>query len=159
MNCVRCGRPLGASAQHNDVFEKMHYTCFHYEFEHPGDPDVECSAGGCPAAGLGLPSLRFRVEGVDLFQAGNTVIPAILALRALGLTVEQVGDDFVARLGRATFRADDPVGVLGLVKLAEVRHPWSATDAEIDTVLSEFWPSPPPDGAREAEPDVDDSPQ
>lgn len=154
MICVRCGRPVCASAQQYDVFEKMHYTCFHYEFEHDGDPDVECSAGGCPAAGLGLPSLRFRVEGVDLFQAGNTVIPAILALRALGLTVEQVGDDFIARLDGATFRADDPVAVLGLVKLAEVRHPWWASDAEIDTVLSELWLDRPPDAAPGAEPHV-----
>ena len=34
-----------------DVFEGMHYVCFHYEFEHdPADPDEECSAGGCPSA-------------------------------------------------------------------------------------------------------------
>ena len=30
-----------------DVFEQMHYVCFHYEFEHdPFDPDEECTAGG-----------------------------------------------------------------------------------------------------------------
>lgn len=36
-----------------DVFEGMHYVCFHYEFEH-GDTDVdaECAAGGCPSASL-----------------------------------------------------------------------------------------------------------
>lgn len=28
--------------------------------------------------------------------------------------------------------------VLGLVKLAETRHPWSATDTEIDEILQEF---------------------
>ena len=43
----------------------MHYTCFHYEFEHLGDPDVECNAGGCPAAGIGSPSFRFRIEAAD----------------------------------------------------------------------------------------------
>ncbi len=112
--------------------------CFHYEFEHPGDPDVECTAGWCPAAGLSLPSLRLRVDGVDLFAAGNTVVPAILALRELGFTVAKVEDDFVAQLPDATFRADDPVTVLGLVKLAEVRRPWWATDAEIDRAIAEF---------------------
>ncbi len=36
-----------------DVFEQMHYVCFHYEFEHdPVDPDEECSAGGCPSASI-----------------------------------------------------------------------------------------------------------
>jgi hypothetical protein len=23
-----------------DTFERMHWSCFHYEFEHAGDPDV-----------------------------------------------------------------------------------------------------------------------
>lgn len=127
-----------ASAEQYEVFEGMHYTCFHYEFEHEGDPDVECSAGGCPAAGAGLLPLRFRVAGVEISQAGNTVVPAILALRSLGFTVERVDGDFVARLPAAMFRAEDPVAVLGLVKLAETRHPWSATDREIDDVLAEF---------------------
>ena len=34
-----------------DVFEQMHYLCFHYEFEDdPYDVDEECGAGGCPSA-------------------------------------------------------------------------------------------------------------
>lgn len=138
LDCVRCGRAVEASKEQYEVFERMHYTCFHYEFEHPGDPDVECSAGGCPAGGLGFPSLRFRIEGVDLVQAGNTVVPSVLALRALGFTVSHVGPDFVARLGDSRFQADDPVAVLGLVKLAETRHPWRASDSEIDQVIAEF---------------------
>jgi hypothetical protein len=33
-----------------DVFEQMHWVCFHYEFEHdPYDPDEECGAGACPS--------------------------------------------------------------------------------------------------------------
>lgn len=78
LTCARCGRSVEASKDHYEVFERMHYTCFHYEFEHPGDPDVECFGGGCPAAGLGFPSLRFRIEGVELAQAGNTVVPQSL---------------------------------------------------------------------------------
>jgi hypothetical protein len=31
----------------------MHYSCFHYEFEHdPFDPDEECTADGCPSAAI-----------------------------------------------------------------------------------------------------------
>lgn len=116
----------------------MHYVCFHYEFEHAGDPDVECLAGGCPASGCSLPSRLMRTNGVDLFQAGNTVVPAILALRAMGYVVEQHGGTFSAAAGCARFSADDPVAVLGLVKLAEVRRPWQAADSEIDDVLAEF---------------------
>jgi hypothetical protein len=83
-----------------------------------------------------------RVGGTDLAQAGNTVIPAILALRRLGYRVSQLGDTFAADysslFGSARFVAEDPVALLGLVKLSEVRRPWSATDAEISEVLSEF---------------------
>lgn len=80
--CRQCGKPVIASAADYEVFEQMHYVCFHYEFEHEGDPDVECLAGGCPASGLSLPSGLMRTDGVDLVQAGNTVVPAILVLRA-----------------------------------------------------------------------------
>lgn len=103
---------------------------------HRGDPDtvtwVRCGAG------LGMPSLRGRVEGVDLSPAGNTVVPAILALRALGFTVSHTGTDFVARLGNSRFQADDPVAILGLVKLVEIPRPWRASDAEIDQVITEL---------------------
>jgi hypothetical protein len=34
----------------------MHYVCFHYEFEHSGDVDRECSAGGCPSRRVDLTS-------------------------------------------------------------------------------------------------------
>ena len=58
-----------------------------YEFEHKGDPDVECAAGGCPAAGVSVPAARLRFSGHDLVQAGNTVVRAILALESLGNAV------------------------------------------------------------------------
>ena len=137
--CHRCGKPVVASAVDYDVFEQMHHVCFHYEFEHHGDPDVECLAGGCPASGLSLLSRLFRTEGADLVQAGDTVVPAILVLRSLGYVVERQGHLFVARGSSARFAAEDPVAVLGLVKLAEARQPWRATDSEIDDIAAEFF--------------------
>lgn len=52
--CRRCSRP--AATPDYEIFERMHYVCFHYEFEH-GDVDVdqECTAGGCPSRALGKP--------------------------------------------------------------------------------------------------------
>jgi hypothetical protein len=51
--CRRCGRPVRANSDDYATFERMHYVCFHYEFEHdPVDPDEECGAGGCPSASL-----------------------------------------------------------------------------------------------------------
>ena len=51
--CRRCGRAAKSSATNFEIFEQMHYVCFHYEFEH-GDVDVdeECNAGGCPSASI-----------------------------------------------------------------------------------------------------------
>ncbi len=51
--CRRCKRPVVLEADRYEVFEQMHYVCFHYEFEHdPVDPDEECGAGGCPSGAL-----------------------------------------------------------------------------------------------------------
>jgi hypothetical protein len=46
--CVRCGRPVIENAGYYEVFEKMHWLCFHLEFEHKGDPDLACSDPSCP---------------------------------------------------------------------------------------------------------------
>ena len=136
--CRRCHLPVEASADNYDVFEQMHYVCFHFEFEHQGDPDIECAAGGCPAAGIRVPARYLRTEGVDLVAAADTVIPAILALEDNGFTVTQEADLVVARAANIRFAAEDPVTVLGLVKLAETRRPWRADDQEIDDVLGRF---------------------
>lgn len=52
--CRRCDRKV-ESELYSTVFERMHYACFHYEFEH-GDIDVDedCEAGGCPSRSAGL---------------------------------------------------------------------------------------------------------
>jgi hypothetical protein len=131
-------RASAIGVQDYDVFDQMHYVCFHFEFEHHGNPDVECTAGGRPAAGIRVPSRNERTDGVDLVTAAHTVVPAILALEANGFTVTQEADLIIARAGNTRFAAQDPVAVLGLVKLAETRRPWRADDAEIDDVLGRF---------------------
>ncbi|MGX7678692.1 hypothetical protein ACSMXN_18405 [Jatrophihabitans sp. DSM 45814] len=61
--CKRCGRPVRVNADRYDVFEGMHYVCFHYEFEHdPADPDEECNAGGCPSFKLDAPPRQLRTD-------------------------------------------------------------------------------------------------
>jgi hypothetical protein len=40
--CRRCQRPAEVSRDQFEVFEQMHYVCFHDEFEHdPAGPDEE----------------------------------------------------------------------------------------------------------------------
>lgn len=49
--CLRCGFPVVKSADDYETFERMHWICFHYEFEHghDRDPDVPCTDPGCPS--------------------------------------------------------------------------------------------------------------
>ena len=73
--------------------------------------------------------------------AGNTVVPGILALEAAGFEVT-----IQARANRTTvqavrngevYTAEDPVTVLGLVKLVELRgEAWQATDDQIARTLA-----------------------
>src|SRR5882757_4864722 len=53
--CRRCRRPVRVSRNYYETFERMHYVCFHYEFEHDlsnqdTDPDEDCGVPGCPSA-------------------------------------------------------------------------------------------------------------
>ena len=58
------------------MFERMHYVCFHYEFEHrSADPDETCGFAGCPSSTLG-DGQRDVVELVrELFLETATDVP------------------------------------------------------------------------------------
>ena len=59
--CAHCGIGVERNLARYEVFEKMHWAYFHYEFEHdPFDPDEECNAGGCPSAHLDSPPRQLR---------------------------------------------------------------------------------------------------
>jgi len=46
--CRRCQRAITTDpALASDMFEGMHWLCFHLEFEHTGDPDVPCGDPTC----------------------------------------------------------------------------------------------------------------
>ncbi|WP_165956758.1 hypothetical protein [Kribbella antibiotica] len=50
--CMRCGKPVQETREDYEVFERMHWDCFHFEFEHNlyGDiaEDVDCGQPSCP---------------------------------------------------------------------------------------------------------------
>ena len=77
-----------------------------------------------------------------IVAAANTVVPALLALEALGYCVEVTKrDNPVCRATRdeESYVADDPVTALGLVELVELRGlAWTASDAEIEAARHRF---------------------
>ena len=75
----------------------------------------------------------------EIAHAGNTVVPALLALEALGYEISIQGDLVTAAAPDGRFVAADPVSVLGLVKLVEARSwNWRASDDEIDATLGRY---------------------
>jgi hypothetical protein len=70
--------------------------------------------------------------------AGNTVAPAVLALEGMGFAVrfERNSDSCEATRGDEQYLAADPVELLGLVKLVEMRGwDWAAADDDLEDVM------------------------
>lgn len=44
---MRCQQPVVKNAEHYEAFERMHWVCFHLEYEHQGDPDEPCPDPSC----------------------------------------------------------------------------------------------------------------
>ena len=104
------------------------------------DPGV--AARDQPDALRAMAGIRTLMQNIA--AAGNTVVPALLALEKLGFNVS-VGRDgggrdlFEATRGDESYLAEDPVSVLGLVKLIEMRSwEWRPSDLEIDEVLKRY---------------------
>ncbi len=79
----------------------------------------------------------------QIADAGNTLVPAILTLRALGFTVTREerddGDWWLAQADNLELRASDPLKLLGLAELRRARgSKWKATDSKIDEILREY---------------------
>lgn len=46
--CKACGKPVVKNKDRYEIFEHMHYLCFHLEYEHGEyDPDEVCNVPGC----------------------------------------------------------------------------------------------------------------
>ncbi|MBR1176138.1 hypothetical protein JQ617_19440 [Bradyrhizobium sp. KB893862 SZCCT0404] len=78
--------------------------------------------------------------------AGNTEVPAYLALVELGYSVDRVGKEggerWIATKGALELVADRPLELLGLCLLRSKRGArWQAADSEIDEYLKRFYPT------------------
>ena len=80
-----------------------------------------------------------RRECMQISLAANTMAPAYLAILSKGFVVTTSGDMMVAEKGQHRFVAEEPVSLLGLIALAEVRgEEWQASDDEIAAFLRNF---------------------
>ncbi|MGE5391621.1 MAG: hypothetical protein ACM3PE_11225 [Deltaproteobacteria bacterium] len=47
--CIRCGNPVRVSRDKYEFYDRMHWICYHLEFEHSEyDPDEPCEDPNCP---------------------------------------------------------------------------------------------------------------
>jgi hypothetical protein len=78
-------------------------------------------------------------------NAGNTVVPAVLAIQEKGFAVRcersdlQTDETWYAETEDLRFSASDPLSLLGLITMVEARgENWEAQDSEIERFLNEF---------------------
>jgi hypothetical protein len=79
----------------------------------------------------------------NLTAAGNTAVPALLVLEKMGFQISvkdmESGQLVIATRKDEQYSADDPVTVLGLIKLVEIRGwQWPATDSQIDQTIRKY---------------------
>jgi hypothetical protein len=78
---------------------------------------------------------------MHISAAANVVVPAYLAILSKGYKIAPGGvqNGLVATRGDDSFLADDPITLLGLIAMAELRGArWHASDQEIDDYLMRF---------------------
>ena len=81
---------------------------------------------------------------MKLAAAGNTEVPAYLAVKEMGYTITVKDLSNKEKLWSAAkdgdeFLGGDPLEILALIKLYEVRgESWQANDSEIDKFLQDY---------------------
>ena len=78
---------------------------------------------------------------IKITDCGNTEVPAYLALQQRGYAVtwSEDGGYWIATSDNCVFSADNPVSLLGIAALYEIRgQEWKASDEEIDGFIEQF---------------------
>lgn len=80
-----------------------------------------------------------------LADAANTLYPCVLALRAEGFAVtrtdSELGERWHTSRGDLVVSADDPLQLLGLARMRDLRGAdWRVADEELEALLAEYVP-------------------
>ena len=80
------------------------------------------------------------MTSIQIAAAGNAEVPAYLALVARGFKVSfDHQSAWTATKGEASFVADSPLQLLGVVAMFESRGPrWQASDEQIEEFLRKY---------------------
>ncbi len=63
--CEYCNSPVIANADNYEIFENMHWLCFHLNFEHSGDRDESCDDPSCPWWHIEIYIEKLKSLGLD----------------------------------------------------------------------------------------------
>ncbi|MEO8334277.1 MAG: hypothetical protein ABI664_04860 [bacterium] len=72
--CARCGTPVTVNRENYELFDRMHWLCFHLEFEHDADVDAQCSDPSCP---------WFIIEALRRGLTDAGVDPTVILMNAI----------------------------------------------------------------------------
>lgn len=72
--CVRCGQPVVVYKDDYVTFERMHWLCFHLEYEHNADPDEACDDPSCPWWHIEVYKSKLQALGYDTRQVLDEAI-------------------------------------------------------------------------------------
>lgn len=63
--CARCKHPVVKNKENYEIFEKMHWIYFHFEYEHNTDPDEPCDDPSCPGKHIEIYEKKLKELNID----------------------------------------------------------------------------------------------
>ena len=86
--CARCGKAVVVHQEDYEIFEKMHWLCFHLEYEHKADPDEACNDPSCPWWQIHI----FRQKLKELEQDPDEVLTVEYAKKELQYYMSELSE-------------------------------------------------------------------
>lgn len=66
LKCRKCNKAISKFRNEaEEIFEGMHWLCFHFEYEHKGEPDEACEDFSCPNLKIEIYEKMLKASGLD----------------------------------------------------------------------------------------------